>query len=80
MGYGLPCLASRIPEVTEVLQDESLHFDPHSKQELVTKLRQFMTDSHYVQQVKERTAADRRRYIFDWDSQIIRLLHNPECA
>lgn len=78
MGYGLPCLASRIPEVTEVLQDESLHFDPHSTRELVEKLRQFMTDHNYVQQVIECTAADRQRYVFDWDNCIVQLINKPE--
>lgn len=80
MGYGLPCLASRIPEVTEVLQNESLHFDPNSKRELTEKLRQFMTDAQYVQQVKEKTAADRKRYVFDWDNRIVQLLNTPEYA
>lgn len=77
IGYGLPCLASRIPEVTEVLQDESLHFDPRSKQELVEKLRQFMTDHNYVQEVMKRTAADRQRYVFDWDERIVQLVNQP---
>lgn len=77
MGYGLPCLASRIPEVTEVLTDEALHFDPASKQELVEKLTQFMTDTAYARQVQSKTAADRRRYVFDWDSRIVRLINSP---
>lgn len=80
MGYGMPCLASRIPEVTEVLQDESLHFDPASKQELTEKLRQFMTDLQYVHQVKEKTAAERKRYVFDWDNKIVQLIKQPGCT
>ncbi len=77
MGYGLPCLASRIPEVTEVLRDETLHFDPTSKQELVEKLTKFMTDTVYAQKVQSKTAADRKRYVFDWDSKIVQLINNP---
>lgn len=78
MGYGLPCLASRIPEVTEVLRDETLHFNPNSKQELVEKLTKFMTDTIYAQQIQSRTAADRKRYVFDWDSRIVQLINNSK--
>ncbi len=78
MGYGLPCLASRIPEVTEVLRDEALHFDPGSKQELVKKLTRFMTDTTYAQQVQTKTASDRKRYVFDWDSRIVQLISSPK--
>lgn len=80
MGYGLPCLASRIPEVTEVLRDETLHFDPTSKQELVEKLSQFMTDTAYARQVQTKTAADRNRYVFDWDQKIVQLINNSSPA
>lgn len=80
MGYGLPCLASRIPEVTEVLSDEALHFDPTSKQELVEKLCQFMTDTAYARQVQTRTAADRNRYVFDWDQRIVQLINGSKQA
>ena len=74
IGYGLPCLVSRIPEVTEVLRDPILHFDPHNSAELTTKLEKFMTDADYAANIATRTRADRSRYVFDWDQQIVSLI------
>ena len=76
MGYGLPCLASRIPEVTEVLTDPTLHFDPHDPDELAQKLNAFLTDSAIAQQIAEKTAANKQHYQFDWDQRIVNLVSN----
>ncbi|MGB1008372.1 MAG: glycosyltransferase family 4 protein [Thiolinea sp.] len=74
MGYGLPCLASRIPEVTEVLQDPQLHFDPKAPEELVQKLTKFITDEEFAQQVRTKTASGKQQYQFDWNTRIVELI------
>ncbi len=74
MGYGLPCLASRIPEVTEVLTAPLLHFDPHDPMELAQKISDFITDPANARQVTQQTARDKQRYQFDWEQRITALL------
>ena len=74
MGYGLPCLASRIPEVTEVLTSPQLHFDPHEPAELTQKIHAFITQPDYAAQVAEQTAKHKQHYQFDWDQRIVDLV------
>ena len=75
MGYGLPCLASRIPEVTEVLGDSELHFDPQDPVELREKLLKFITNHEYIEHISQKTSKDRSRYQFNWNEKIISLLN-----
>ncbi len=80
MGYGLPCLASRIPEVTEVLTDPQLHFDPHDPAELAQKVSEFITNPDTARQIAEKTAKDKQNYQFDWDQCIVDLISSNQPA
>lgn len=78
MGYGLPCLASRIPEVTEVLTAPELHFDPHDPAELAHKIAGFITQPDQARQMTKQTAGDKQRYQFDWDQHIVKLINSSQ--
>lgn len=71
MGYGLPCLASDIPEIREILTDPLLLFDPHQPAALAGKLERFLTQPGFAGVVREKTLQCRERYVFDWDRRIV---------
>jgi len=74
MGHGLPCLASRIPEIGEILQDQTLLFDPQDSRELTQKLEQFMTRPGQAELLLHKTRQQASPYRFDWDREIVRLI------
>ncbi|HPQ95393.1 MAG TPA: glycosyltransferase family 4 protein, partial [Thiolinea sp.] len=73
MGYGLPCQASRIPEVEEILQDPVLLFDPLDSRELADNLERFMTRPGQAELLQHKTWQQAGTYRFDWDREIVRL-------
>ncbi len=62
MGYGLPCLASDIPEIREVLPDPELLFSPDQHAALVSKLERFLQLPGYATVIKAKTAACQAGY------------------
>jgi glycosyltransferase involved in cell wall biosynthesis len=74
MGYGLPCLASRIPEVQEVLPDFELTFDPNRASDLTHRLEECFIDPHYLKRLGSKTAACKANFSFDWDKTIVDLV------
>ena len=76
MGYGLPCLASRIPEIHEVLPDDELLFDPHDPAELARKLQRFLQLPGYAGVLQAKTAQCTARYRFDWDQRLVAIVDN----
>lgn len=76
MGYGLPCLASNIPEIVEILRDPELTFDPHDMTALGNKLERFMQSPAYAEKLLAKTAVHQQRYRFDWDQRIVALINS----
>jgi glycosyltransferase involved in cell wall biosynthesis len=74
MGYGLPCLASDIPEIREILPDPELLFDPHDPTELTHKLERFLQLPGYAGVIQAKTAQCKARYTFDWDQRLVALV------
>lgn len=74
MGYGLPCLASDIPEIREILPDAELLFDPHDPLELTHKLSRFLQLPGYAGVIQAKTAQCKARYTFDWDQRLVALV------
>lgn len=74
MGYGLPCLASRIPEISEVLPDFELTFDPKHANDLAHRLEECFVDPNYLKRLATKTAACKARFSFDWDEAIVQLV------
>lgn len=80
MGYGLPCLASNIPEIREILPDPELRFDPHNPAELANKLEQFLCLPGYAGVIQAKTAQCKQRYTFDWDNRMVELVAAADAA
>ncbi|OQX10188.1 MAG: hypothetical protein BWK73_20970 [Thiothrix lacustris] len=74
MGYGLPCLASDIPEIREILPDQELLFYPHHPAELTRKLARFLQLPGYAGVIQAKTAQCSARYTFDWDQRLVALV------
>ncbi|SEA41856.1 Glycosyltransferase involved in cell wall bisynthesis [Thiothrix caldifontis] len=74
MGYGLPCLASDIPEIREVLPDRELLFPPNQHAVLINKLNKFLQLPGYATVLRSKTAACQARYRFDWNQHIVDLV------
>jgi glycosyltransferase involved in cell wall biosynthesis len=74
MGYGLPCLASDIPEIREILPDPELLFDPHDPAELIHKLGRCLQLPGYVGVIQAKTAQCKAHYTFDWDQRLVALV------
>ncbi|QQZ29100.1 glycosyltransferase family 4 protein [Thiothrix subterranea] len=74
MGYGLPCLASDIPEIREVLPDHELLFPPDQHAVLINKLDKFLQLPGYATVLSSKTAACQARYRFDWNQRIVDLV------
>lgn len=76
MGYGMPCLASNIPEIREILPDPELLFSPQRHSELVERLDKFLRLPGYARVVGEKTSRCKSRYTFDWEQRIVELVHS----
>lgn len=74
MGYGLPCLASDIPEIREILPDQELLFYPYHPAELARKLARFLQLPGYAGVIHAKTAQCKARYTFDWDQRLVALV------
>lgn len=80
MGYGLPCLASNIPEIREILPDPELLFNPHDPAELASKLERFLRLPGYAGVIQAKTTQCTARYTFDWDQRMVELVAAAEAA
>ncbi|HRJ52415.1 MAG TPA: glycosyltransferase [Candidatus Thiothrix moscowensis] len=76
MGYGMPCLASNIPEIREILPDPELLFSPQQPGELVVKLERFLSLPGYARVIKEKTGRCTSGYRFDWEQKVVELVAN----
>lgn len=74
MGYGLPCLASDIPEIREILADSELLFSPQQPDELSVRLGDFLTKPDYAGLIMEKTRKYASRYVFDWEHRVVQLV------
>ncbi|MBU0655790.1 MAG: glycosyltransferase family 4 protein [Gammaproteobacteria bacterium] len=76
MGYGMPCLASNIPEIREILPDQELLFSPQQPAELVERLDKFLRLPGYARVIREKTRHCKSRYTFDWEQRLVALISN----
>ncbi|MFC1224275.1 glycosyltransferase family 4 protein [Pedobacter sp. BG31] len=56
MAAGVPVLASKVAGLAEVVEDDSLLFDPGNEEELSRKILQLITNKSFFEQVKNRAA------------------------
>lgn len=75
MGYGMPCMASNIPEIREILSDPELLFSPDRPEELLDKLGKFLSLPGYARVLQDKTARCKARYTFDWENRVVEMVN-----
>lgn len=74
MGYGLPCLASNIPEIREILPEPVLLFDPYQPKELASQLHRFLSQPGFAGVLRAKTLQCKDRYTFDWNQRMVEVV------
>jgi len=69
---GVPCLVSNTPENQEVLRNPEQHFPPDQPDILTEKIMRAIKDREYYDNILKSTLEDKKRFIFDWEGEIIR--------
>jgi glycosyltransferase involved in cell wall biosynthesis len=68
LGAGLPVLASRIPEIQELLESDDLLFDSATPAELIEKLKEISRNSELLKRYGEFCQRRAKLFSFDWTS------------
>ncbi|GJL80162.1 MAG: hypothetical protein NPINA01_31510 [Nitrospinaceae bacterium] len=68
---GLPCLVSDVPENREVIQNPEQHFSSDNPPALAEKITRAIEDREYYDRLLQSTKEDRKRFVFDWNGEII---------
>lgn len=74
LGCGVPCIGSRIDEISEILFYDDLLFSIQTEDELVSKIRKIIIDANYYQTIKDLSLKRVKKFLFNWDSKIIELI------
>jgi glycosyltransferase involved in cell wall biosynthesis len=74
MSCDIPCLGSRIPEITEILYYEELLFSLSSTSELSQKIQRAIIDSTYREKILKLSLERKRTYQFDWRALALNLI------
>lgn len=69
---GVPCLVSDIPENREVITHREQHFAADQPEMLAEKINRLIEDKTYYDALREATLAEKKRFLFDWQGEIIR--------
>ena len=72
VAFGIPCLVSNIPENQEVITHSEQHFSPDHPEMLAEKINRIMEDETYYDTLRETTLVEKKRFLFDWQGEIIR--------
>lgn len=73
LAWDLPCLASDLPEIREVLPFERLLFRPNDAAALAEKISRAVLDQASLEQMRKACAEAREKLRFDWDKAVIHL-------
>jgi glycosyltransferase involved in cell wall biosynthesis len=79
LACNIPCMGSRIPEIGEILHNDELQFGLDSSEELTCKIRKAGTDPTYARYLKQLSDRCKQAYIFDWDSEAVRIVTETSC-
>jgi glycosyltransferase involved in cell wall biosynthesis len=74
LGFGLPCIGSKVPGIIDVLQYEELMFDPMDEQSLIDKIRHLFSDFQYLHEMKTLCQDRRKTFIFDWKKKVFQVV------
>jgi glycosyltransferase involved in cell wall biosynthesis len=74
LGCGLPCMGSNISGIRDILQYDELLFNPLDEKNLVTKIHQVFSDSHFFDKVKRLCEERKEVFVFDWKEKIFQMV------
>ncbi len=74
LGFDLPCLGSRIPGITDILQYDELMFDPLDEQALADKIRRLFSDFGYLSEMKRLCQERKKVFLFDWQEKVYEMV------
>ncbi len=70
----IPVLASRVPEMAEILESDELLFDPEDSEELSQKLKKLLHKKSEFDKISELSKHSSQKLRFDWDEAATSLL------
>jgi glycosyltransferase involved in cell wall biosynthesis len=70
LGFGLPCIGSRIPGIIDILQHEELMFDPSDEEAIANKVRRVFSDTQYSNHIVSLCRERKEAFIFDWKERV----------
>ncbi len=68
----VPCLVSDTPENREVISNPEQHFPSDQSNILTDKITRTIEDRKFYDDILQSTLEDKKRFIFDWDTEIVR--------
>ena len=74
LGADLPCLASNIPGIRDILSHEELMFDPLDDGGLSLKLNLFFTDKDYARRVSQLCLEQKKKFCFAWKERVFEMV------
>jgi glycosyltransferase involved in cell wall biosynthesis len=80
LGSGLPCMGSNIAGIKDILQYDDMLFDPVDERALTDKIRQLLSDSRFLEEMKSLCQERKEVFVFDWKekvSEAIMHFHQP---
>ncbi|MGA2465967.1 MAG: glycosyltransferase family 4 protein, partial [Thermodesulfobacteriota bacterium] len=73
LGFGLPCLGSRISGVKDILQHEELMFDPKDEKDIVRKISRFFSDEQLSNHIAKLCRGRKKDFFFDWKEKVFQM-------
>ena len=79
LACNIPCMGSRIPEISEILHHDELQFGLESTKELTRKIRRAGTDPAYARHLAQLCDRRMQAYVFDWNQEAVRIITEAAC-
>jgi glycosyltransferase involved in cell wall biosynthesis len=73
LGFGLPCLGSRISGVKDILHYEELMFDPEDENDILGKISHFFSNDQYSNHIIELCRERKKAFVFDWKERVFQM-------
>ena len=74
LGVDLPCLGSNIQGVKDVLQYETLMFDPLDDKAIAQEIREIFSDSLFSNKIRKLCQERKGAFMFDWKERLYQMV------
>ncbi|MDP8217601.1 MAG: glycosyltransferase [Candidatus Theseobacter exili] len=72
----VPCIASDVTGVTDVLNEKELLFPPSDENAIVDRMKSIITDQQVYYRISELSKKQKQKLCFDWDKKLVDLCNN----